>query len=265
MIINPYLFNTINTFDDDAKAFFDATGITDSNQQNAINELVIDLKGFGLWAILKAIYPFVGHTPSTHKFNLKDPRNLDVAFRLSFHGGWNHSSTGATPNGINTYADTFYNLSLNSSNSNLSFGIYSRINSVLAGSELGALEGGFVGMQINLKNPDLNTYFCANNFASNGSGPFISDTRGFFVINKENINSQKMFRNGIEIRQSATTLNTAPNVNAVLGARRLTTTIQLYNSREHSFTFFGNTLTSTQITNLNTAVQKYQISLGRNV
>ena len=31
---------------------------------------------------MKAIYPFVGGTATTHKFNLKDPADINAAFRL---------------------------------------------------------------------------------------------------------------------------------------------------------------------------------------
>ena len=92
-------------FDADAQAFITAAVITDVTQQNAINTLVVDLKGYSIWTKMKAIYPIVGGTASQHKFNLKDPRDLDAAFRLTYAVGWTHSATGMTPNGA-TYADT---------------------------------------------------------------------------------------------------------------------------------------------------------------
>ena len=95
------------TTDADAQAFITAAAITDPTQQIAINNLVVGMKADGTWTKMKAIYPFVGGTATTHKWNLKDPRDLDAAFRLVFNGGWTHSSTGATPNGTNGYADTY--------------------------------------------------------------------------------------------------------------------------------------------------------------
>jgi len=117
--------------DADAQAFIDAAAITDVTQQSAINTLVLDLKNYGIWTKMKAVYPFVGGTATTHKWNLKDPRDLNAAFRLVFSGGWTHSSTGALPNGTNAYADTFLNentiLTLN--NEHLSY--YSRTNNTI--------------------------------------------------------------------------------------------------------------------------------------
>lgn len=95
-----------NASSSEAAAFITATGITDTIQINAIRELVNNLKGFGLWSKIKAVYPMIGGSAITHKYNLKDPRDLDAAFRLVFNGGWIHSSTGAKPNGTTGYADT---------------------------------------------------------------------------------------------------------------------------------------------------------------
>jgi hypothetical protein len=41
-----------------------------------------------------AIYPLVGGTQSTTKWNLKDPRDLDAAYRLSFYGNPVYAGTG---------------------------------------------------------------------------------------------------------------------------------------------------------------------------
>ena len=119
--------------DADAQAFITAAAITDPTQQAAINTLVVDLKGYSIWTKMSALYPFVGGTASTHKFNLKDPRDLDAAFRLVFNGGFTHSSNGITGNGTNGFADTKFNPISQSSNLNsFSLSVYSRTN--LAGN-----------------------------------------------------------------------------------------------------------------------------------
>jgi hypothetical protein len=57
---------------------------------------------------MKALYPFVGGTASTHKFNFMNSDDTNAAFRLSFIGGWTHNSTGILSNGTNAYANTFF-------------------------------------------------------------------------------------------------------------------------------------------------------------
>ena len=84
-----------------------STGVTlTTTQKNACNQLIGNLKTYGIWTKIKALYGFLGGTASAHKFNWKDPRDLDAAYRLVFNGGWTHSSTGALPNGTTGYADT---------------------------------------------------------------------------------------------------------------------------------------------------------------
>jgi hypothetical protein len=252
---------------DDAQAFITAAGITDPTQKSAIITLVDDLKTYGVWTKMKAIYPVVGGTASQHKFNLKDPRDLDVAFRLTFSTGWTHSATGIKGNGTTAFADSFFNLSTQTTGTNISAGAYVRDNAITAGASFGAVGGfSFEGLQIAPKFTDNNTYFAANNRIINGNGNFVTDTRGLFVVSKTGATQTQLFRNGSLIRTaSPTTLNTPPNLTVVIGARNQSTLINSYDSREMAFIYFGDTLNSTEIANLYTAIQAFQTSLSRQV
>ena len=115
-LVNPYWYGGCN--DPDANAFLTAAGITDPTISSAICTLVKSMKADGTWAKMSAIYPMVGGTATTHKFNLKNPADTNAAFRLSFVGGWTHSANGALPNGTNAYADTFFTPSVSLSVSN---------------------------------------------------------------------------------------------------------------------------------------------------
>ncbi len=53
MIINPYLVQPSG--DADAQAFITAAGITDNTQKSAIETLVTDLKGYGIWTKMSAL------------------------------------------------------------------------------------------------------------------------------------------------------------------------------------------------------------------
>ena len=87
-------------FDPDAQAFITAAGITDTTQKNAINTLVLDLKAYAIWPKFIAIYPYVGGTATTHKFNLVDPLDDNAAFRITWNGGVTHNANGITGNGL---------------------------------------------------------------------------------------------------------------------------------------------------------------------
>jgi hypothetical protein len=122
---NGYWTNWASSVDSDAQAFITAAGITDPTQQTAINTLVVGLKADSLWTSMYAIYPFVGGTASSHKWTLKDPRDLDVANRLLFNGGITHSSNGMLFNGTNGWAE----IALSNGVNCYSFGCYTRNSS----------------------------------------------------------------------------------------------------------------------------------------
>ena len=93
--------------DDDARAFVLAAGLTDIAQVAAVDALVNSLKASGVWPRLNALYPMVGGTERAHAYNLKDPRDADSAFRLTFHPNIQHTARGLEWNAVaQTTADT---------------------------------------------------------------------------------------------------------------------------------------------------------------
>ena len=80
MIVNPIVY------DSDAQTFFTAAGSLSSVEKMAVSELVAGMKAANLWTKVKAVYPFVGGTSTTCKFNLKDPQDTDAAYRMVFSG-----------------------------------------------------------------------------------------------------------------------------------------------------------------------------------
>lgn len=256
---------TTDCFDPDASAFISAAGITDATQQNAINNLVVGLKAQSLWTKMKAVYPFVGGSATSHKFNLKDPRDLDAAFRLTFSGGWTHSANGALPNGTNAFADTYFNLSLNSTTSDISAGIYLRTNSITTGISIGAIDSGFVGLQITPKFTDNNTYYGANDFIVDGSGTYVTNTQRLFIVNREAANSKRLYRDGVVLNTATPTISSTPNFKVYLGARNNAGSTDFYDSRELAFSFLGNTLSTTDVANITNLINSFQVALSRNV
>jgi hypothetical protein len=252
-------------YDPDAQAFITAAAITDVTQQGAINTLVIALKGYSIWTKFKAIYPIVGGTASSHKYNLKDPRDLDVAFRLNFSTGYTHSATGMLPNGTSAYADTFYNPFLHGSINNVSAGVYLRTNLTGNRASFGVLDNFFSGIAILPKWSDNNTYYGANDNIGIGASNIVSDTRGFFQTNRIVSTTKKLFKNGSIIGTSLSTSSVLPNFKLVYSARNYFGAIQNYDLREIAFGSIGDGLTDTEASNFYTAVQAFQTSLSRQV
>lgn len=244
--------------DPDAQAFITAAGITDPTQQSAINTLVVSLKGYSIWTKMKSIYPFVGGTSSTHKWNLKDPRDLDVAFRLVFNGGWTHSSTGATPNGVNGWADTKLvaqgTLGLNST----SFGVYSRTNVDRLAPSIGNVTGA-ASAECSLWLRTSNLSFIRVNGLT-GSSTANNDSRGLFIANRVNSTQAQ-----IQIRGTQTTFTNASNSLYTNPFQLGGVNPNFFDTKELAFAFIADGLTSQNMTDLNTAVNAFQTALSRNV
>jgi len=252
------------TTDPDAQAFITAAAITDPTQQLAIDNLVKGLKSDNIWTKMKAIYPFVGGTASTHKWNLKDPRDLDAAFRLVFNGGWTHSSNGATPNGTNAYADTKFiaNTHLTKGDGHLSY--YSRTNSAdSSGSTTMGDNTGGRGRIVLRRSSDIAYMECGTNGADSRTYT-VTDSRCYAVANVISNQNVDFFRNGI--KQTATAINSSNQgwSTGVIGIGGSVANGQ-YDNKQCAFSTIGNGLTDTDAANLYTRVQAYQTALSRQV
>jgi hypothetical protein len=257
----------VNAVDADAQAFISAAGITNLTQASAVNTLVNDLKAYGLWTKMKALYPMVGGTATTHKWNLKDPRDLDAAFRLVFSGGWVHSSTGAKPNGTTGYADTKLTPSTSLLQNSTHISYYSRTNTAGSGIDFGVYQ---TTPQANLyaaiKFTDGKSYFRLNRNASiPESSQAMTSASIFFMLNRvAGYSGESLFVNNTKTSfgQASTGLS---NYKVPLGALSDAGTYQSYSIRESAFASIGDGLTDAEAANFYTAVQKYQTTLGRQV
>lgn len=251
--------------DANAQAFLDAAVITDQTQANAVNTLVTDLKTYGLWAKMKAIYPFVGGTATTHKWNLKDPRDLDAAYRLAFSGAWTHSSTGALPNGANAYADSFFipstALTLNSSH----LGFYSRTNNTTGIDDLSAVVVGDTQNMRIIINLTGSLYVDLNSATERVTGANANST-GFYQASRTSSTSLKVYKNNTTFgTNTSANTGTLPIISMYIGAAHRGTGAINYSNRECAFATLGDGLSDTEAANLYTAVNKFQTSLSRNV
>ena len=247
--------------DTDAQAFITAASITNPTQQSAINTLVTQLKTYGIWTKLKAVYPFVGGNASAHKFNLKDPRDLDAAYRLVFNGGWTHSSTGAKPNGTTGYANTFLAPNVMAQN-NIHASFYSRTD--ISGSywDLGAYNAGG-GVVIGLRYQSGSSLVYMNTKSAD-SMTDNNPTIGLYMGNRTSSTSNTLFRNGVIIVNGNKSSFAPISLNIYLGADN-EGTIAGYSPREQAFASIGDGLTDTEASNFYTAIQTYQTTLSRNV
>lgn len=262
------ILQSLTAADEDALAFINAAGITNLIQQDAIIRLTVNLKLYNLWTKMKAIYPFVGGTATTHKYNLKDPRDLDAAFRLVFNGGWTHSSTGALPNGTTGYADTFFNQQGSwTSTSNGAMGIYLRSNTNNSGCDMGAgtIISGANSSTIYSRFTDI--LYAGLNCTAVTPGNSNTDSRGFFAVSRTNLSNYSVYKRGTSTITATNTDAIGSNANQkiYIGAGNNSGSASNYCDREFAFAFLSDGLNSTEVDDLYTAVLAYQTTLSRNV
>jgi hypothetical protein len=254
--------------DPNASAFLTATGITDPTITNAINSLCVDLKKYGVWDKMKAIYPFVGGSATTHKFNLKDSRDLNGAFRLAFFGGITHDANGIQGNAVNGFANTFLNSSTNLVKGSTHLSVYSRTNSNLG-------QPYDIGNSSNLAGTADPTYLITRYTtniavigiadASFATSIASTDSRGFFSGGTNGSATQKLFKNGSLIKTGTAGAGSLANNALYISASNNAGTASLFSNKQLAFTTIGDGLTDTEASNLYLAVQAFQTTLNRQV
>src|SRR5215510_612652 len=78
---SPDINNNVPTDTTALGKFVKAAGITDQQVKTNLDSLITNARNHNWWSLCKAIYPFVGGTSESCKFNLKDPRDDDAAYR----------------------------------------------------------------------------------------------------------------------------------------------------------------------------------------
>lgn len=251
--------------DADAQAFITAANITDTTQQNAVNKLVWDLKSASLWSKMKAIYPFVGGGSIPHKFNLKDPRDLDVAFRLVFSGGWTHNSTGATGDAINGFMNTFLKPASHQSLNSNGMGAYINLNTHPNTSDpimMGLLDSISQASLIGLNSPtSIGTRLNGNGISSSALSP---NYAGLVSSHKTSSTLTTLYVNGNSVGSGNSGGNLSNN-NIYIGTINFSGTPGPGNAINSTFRFayISDGLNGTEVSDLYTAVQTYQTTLGR--
>jgi hypothetical protein len=244
-------------------AFATATGITDATILNALNTFDTGLISNGLDTKMKALYPFVGGTSTTHKYNFMNAQDTDAAFRLQFNGGWVHSSNGVKGNGTNTFANSFLtpinvisninstsvSMYLREDNTNSNLSLYSR-NSITG-------NGG-----IDIWRYNSNTYYSVN--SNEISGP-ANTTKGHYIATRIVSNQMKLIKGGSVISTSNTSVTNLPNYPVVLGGYGDGTSASYIDNTTYSFTHIGDGLTDAEASTFYNLVQALQTSLSRQV
>lgn len=256
---------SLGGFDADALAFIVATGISNATQKNAINRLTKDLKIYGLWSKFSAIYPVVGGTAATHKYNLKNPLDTDAAFRLVFSGtGLTHSSNGFVGNAAAGFADTKLTPSTTLSLNSTHVSYYSRTsrNDTTAFRDLGAIDGAANNIQMLVRfSNNMRTEVNSNTLSST----VIATGAGLFLATRLSSTNQQAYFNGGLVADYAVTSSGLPAVPIYLSALNNNGSTAFFGNRQCAFATIGSGLDATESLNFYDIVQAFQTKLGRQV
>jgi hypothetical protein len=201
---------------------------------------------------------------SQFKYNLKDPRDLDAAFRLVFNGGWTHSSTGATPNGTNGYADTKFDQTL-LSQTNGEIGVYLRTNIKATYIDIGAYAAANDYSLFTYISLGGDQIYGKASCPDIGSGYNPTNSLGLFSINADGVNTQKFYKNGVLVATKNVASGATTSKNIYLSAGNGAASPVFYSTRQLALSYISQTLNATDASNLYTRVQQFQVSLSRNV
>jgi hypothetical protein len=263
-----------SSVDPDAFRFIEVAQITDSVQAAAVSSLVVGLKSNNLWDKMQAIYPFVGGTAYSHKFNLKDPRDSDAAFRIQFFGAVTHSNLGISASAAG-YGDTRFVPTASFVNISSSIHVAINISSrpVVANDPYVAFIGdyeafGFGSTALCIGTTDTTTPITISNVAY-GTSPVnftISSLGGLYIstrITSTGIQGYKRSpTQNINQSTSVTFTKTSTNTNTIRLFRGYVTN-NYTTGVLYQYASIGTGLTQTDADNLSTLLTAFNNTLGR--
>jgi hypothetical protein len=253
----------VSSYTSRTTAFASATGITDTTILGALNTFDLGLISNSLDTKMNAVYPFVGTTATTQKYNFMDARDLDEAFRLTFYGGGTFSSNGYQPNGTNAYAET-YNLNVTNDSS---IWYYSRTNNTTTSVEMGVWNETY-------SDTALFAYYGGNSGGyikalSNGySGVSWTATtsQGFFGTNRTSSILNNSWHNGVKKGTNTNTSSSSPTVRTLwIGCYHAGQGVESPSNKESAFSAISKGLTDGEASIFYNLVQTMQTTLGRQV
>ena len=244
--------------DFDAFRFIELANITDFTQVSAINTLVLNLKGTGLWTLLEAIYPLVGGNATAHSYNLKNTST----YRVSWNGGITHNSLGIIGDGSGFGNTTFVPTAL--PQDSIHIGVYTRTTGSLSAQHIG---GGPDRYSTNPVTGQL-VYFDGirwiggslyahvnNQNIGGGPGGLTLNVSGSIMLNRRDSTTLRGYVQGATAGTAGYTSNGVYSYVLYFG-RGVTT---------YSFAHIGAGLTDEQAISLQNIIQTYQTTLGRQV
>lgn len=252
--------------DADAKAFLTAIGVSGGTIEYAIDKMVTDLKDAALWSKIYALYPFVGGTASTCKYNLKDPRDLDAANRLTFYNNPTIDADGVSWNGTTQYADTHY---LPSSTVNDKHLGYYALSGTSSGWDIGMRGPASFAFFMALRGGQSTMFAYVGTTMSNGETFAKGSTSGLgHFIAAHTGTTARAHRNGVALTGSGGPMPSASYSNGTssvfIGANNNAGTPSLFTANKVGLAHIGDTLSNTEAITMSGIINQFMTTMGKN-
>jgi len=261
------------SYDPDAVAYFTAASITDTDEKNAVNQLVLDLKGTGstpsstdLWTDAAAFYPISPTSLAAAAYNLRDT----TSFNMTWANSPTHGSTGVTLDGITQYGDTGFNPNVETlaNGYDITLGVQIVNASITAVGLMSAVIA--TGQRTGMLLISGNLYQDIHN---TGGGRWVTSTGGTYegrmIVSADRIanGGRANYLNGTSLGTRITESNGTPvNLSLFVGAQNNGSGGQNFTAFEMRFgLIIPKGLNATAVADLDDAIVRYSTALSRNV
>lgn len=274
-LLTVFLTNIFSDYDADAQTYINAVlssgGSLSIPGQSAVNTLFVSIKNAGIYPKLKVMYPMIGGTQDSNKWNALNPVDSDAAYRLTYIGSnISFDANGINITGNNTAAKTWFTPSTVFANNAQTVGYYfTGVSSILSSNTfpyggytgVGTASEPFQAMEITGGNL-TSVYYSRSNALS--WGPVYN---GMFTQACDDSNVY-IRRNGNEIATSAVSVNAGrSNYPLYLGALNLINTNPPYQGTSPitmKFFYVADYLTPSEAYQMEEIINDFQTAFGRN-
>lgn len=256
-------------YDPDAKTLFDAVvangGSITTMQAAVTNQLFLNLKADSLYARIFALHLYIGGAAAPHRLNAVNPIDDNAAFRLAFAGGWTHTALGATPNGINAYANTFFIPATHAAANSLTIGYYSGSTAAGPYIEMGCNgNGGGANNGQTYIAPSLSgTQFRAVNSTGNNTGAGLLPSN-LHVSARTSSTLVSTYRAGALVATDSQPNSTSTQP-IYIGARNNNSVANAFSARSVVADFIADGLNVSEVATLSAHIETWAVGMGRNV
>lgn len=248
--------------------FIAATGISNNTIIAALTALESDLTTAGLIDystpannVIKAMYPIVGGSAATHKYNFLNPVDTDAAYRIAWSGTITHDADGVQGDGASGTGNTFFDFAdLPQNSSHLMY--YTHSGSGGGWYDIGTAggDGNFI-MVTNFNNGGAHYIAMSDGestFSGTGTGPY-----GCHLARRKDASTVAYDFNGTySTTRSKSSISYAGAIIGLLGMRLNGAPLH-YSTRKYNFFSIGEGMTDQQAVDYCVAVIAFNTALGR--